>query len=150
MFSVDSTIALSLELKRILLRAMLRHGPAILSGWLVFAAKHTWAPDRLDALAVAQLKAILEHGSFSTTGKGPERVLDGWAQTPPRRNWRLSVLYFIAWILALSNSEQGAAEPTAWMKPPAWTGNFWGPPATRARAAGQLPPLPVSPAMTRW
>jgi hypothetical protein len=36
------------------------------------------------------------------------------------------------------------------MKPPAWSGNFWGPAARRARLAGQLPPLPMTPAMARW
>ena len=29
-------------------------------------------------------------------------------------------------------------------------GNYWGPPATRARMSGQLPPLAMMPAMTRW
>jgi hypothetical protein len=36
------------------------------------------------------------------------------------------------------------------MKPPAWSGNFWGPAASRARSAGDLPPLPMTPAMARW
>jgi hypothetical protein len=53
-------------------------------------------------------------------------------------------------MIALSTYEQGAAEATDWMKPSAWTGNFWGPAATHARAAGQLPPLPMNPAMARW
>jgi hypothetical protein len=57
-------------------------------------------------------------------------------------------LYYL--MLTLGKSEQGAAEATDWMKPPAWTGNFWGPAATRARATGQLPPLPTNAAMTRW
>ena len=60
------------------------------------------------------------------------------------------MLYLLCWMIALSNYEHGAAEPTDWMKPPGWTGNFWGPAATRARAAGQLPPLPSNPAMARW
>jgi hypothetical protein len=60
------------------------------------------------------------------------------------------VLYFIAWMVALATYEGGSAEPTDWMKPPAWTGNFWGPAATRARADGLLPPLPSNPEMTRW
>jgi hypothetical protein len=53
-------------------------------------------------------------------------------------------------MVLLGNSEQGAAEATDWMKPPTWTGNFWGPAATRARATGQLPPLPTNAAMARW
>jgi hypothetical protein len=36
------------------------------------------------------------------------------------------------------------------MKPPAWTGIFWGPAATRARASGQLPPLPSNPQLAGW
>jgi hypothetical protein len=60
------------------------------------------------------------------------------------------VLYFISWMIALATYEQGAAEATDWMKPPAWTGNFWGPAATRAWASGQLPPLPSNPEMARW
>ena len=60
------------------------------------------------------------------------------------------MLYLLCWMIALSNYEHGAAEPTDWMKPPGWTGNFWGPGATRARAAGQLPPLPSNPEMARW
>ena len=58
--------------------------------------------------------------------------------------------YFIAWIIALSTNGQWVGEPTDWMKPPNWSGNFWGPAATRARGTGQLPPLPMNPAMTRW
>jgi hypothetical protein len=60
------------------------------------------------------------------------------------------VLYFIAWMIALWTYEGGSAEPTDWMKPPAWTGNFWGPAAARARGAGKLLPLPSSPEMSRW
>jgi hypothetical protein len=36
------------------------------------------------------------------------------------------------------------------MKPPGWSGNFWGPAASRARLAGELPPLPMTPAMAQW
>jgi hypothetical protein len=60
------------------------------------------------------------------------------------------VLYFISWMIALAIYDQGAADATDWMKPPAWAGNFWGPAATRARASGQLPPLPSNPEMDRW
>jgi hypothetical protein len=60
------------------------------------------------------------------------------------------MLYLISWMIALATYEQGAAEATDWMRPPAWTGNFWGPAATRARASGQLPPLPSNPEMARW
>jgi hypothetical protein len=60
------------------------------------------------------------------------------------------MFWFCCWMIARSAYEQGAAEATDWMKPAAWTGNFWGPAATHARAAGQLPPLPMNPAMARW
>jgi hypothetical protein len=60
------------------------------------------------------------------------------------------VLYFISWMMALATYEPGAAEATDWMKPPGWTGNFWGPAATRDRASGQLPPLPSNPGMAHW
>jgi hypothetical protein len=60
------------------------------------------------------------------------------------------LLWFCCWIIALWTDERGAAEATDWMKPPGWTGNFWGPAATRARDTGQLLPLPVNPAMARW
>jgi Permuted papain-like amidase enzyme, YaeF/YiiX, C92 family len=52
-------------------------------------------------------------------------------------------------VVALGNAGPGAAEPTDWMKPSNWTGNFWGPAAFRARLTGQLPPLPTNVAMTR-
>jgi hypothetical protein len=58
--------------------------------------------------------------------------------------------WFYCLMIALGNGERGAAEATDWMKPPAWTGNYWGPAATRARATGQLPPVPTNAAMTRW
>jgi len=60
------------------------------------------------------------------------------------------MIWFCYLVMTLGNSEQGAAEATDWMKPAAWTGNFWGPAATRARATGQLPPLPTNAAMARW
>ena len=60
------------------------------------------------------------------------------------------MLYFIAWLIALAIHERGNAEPTDWLQPPGFSGNFWGPAAWRARRTGQLPPLPSSPQMVRW
>ncbi len=60
------------------------------------------------------------------------------------------MIWFCCWTIALLHYDQGAAEATDWMKPPRWTGNYWGPAATRARLMGQLPPLPTSAAMKRW
>ncbi len=59
------------------------------------------------------------------------------------------MLYFIAWMIALATYERGNADPTDWMKPHGFAGNFWGPAAYRARSLGQLPPLPSSPEMER-
>ena len=59
------------------------------------------------------------------------------------------MIRFFCLMVALVNSEQGAAEATDSMKPPTWTGNFWGPAATRARSTGQLPPLPTNASLTR-
>ncbi len=60
------------------------------------------------------------------------------------------MFWFCCWMIALANDERGADEATDWMKPSAWSGNFWGPAANRARLEGQLPPLPVNPAMAQW
>jgi hypothetical protein len=60
------------------------------------------------------------------------------------------VLRIICWMIALATYEPGAAEATDWMKPPSWSGNYWGPAATRARSAGNLPPLQSNPEMDRW
>ena len=58
--------------------------------------------------------------------------------------------WFCLWMIALWNSEGRAGEATDWMRPPAWSGNYWGPAAYRARLAGQLPPLPMTPVMVQW
>ena len=60
------------------------------------------------------------------------------------------MLHLICWMIAFATYEPGAAEATDWMKPPSWSGNYWGPAATRARSAGNLPPLPSNPEMDRW
>ena len=60
------------------------------------------------------------------------------------------MIYLITWIIALGTYERGAAEPTDWMNPPGFSGNFWGPAAWHARLTGQLPPLPSNPEMARW
>ena len=59
------------------------------------------------------------------------------------------MLHIFCWMIALATYEQGAAEATDWLKPPTWSGNYWGPAATRARSAGHLPPLPSNPEMAR-
>jgi hypothetical protein len=67
-----------------------------------------------------------------------------------RRTGRLTLLWFCCWMAALLSSDQEAEVATDWMKPPGWSGNFWGPAATRARLARTLPPLPINTAMARW
>jgi hypothetical protein len=58
--------------------------------------------------------------------------------------------WFCFWMIALCNSEQTTGEATCWMKPARWTGNYWGPEATRARLTGELPPLPTNPMLAQW
>ncbi len=60
------------------------------------------------------------------------------------------MLHIFCWMIARATYEQGAAEATDWLKPPTWSGNYWGPVATRARSVGHLPPLPSNPEMARW
>jgi hypothetical protein len=60
------------------------------------------------------------------------------------------LLRFCCWLIALATYDRGTGEATDWMKPPSWSGNFWGSAATRARLAGQLPPLPMNSAMVQW
>src|SRR5262245_13234774 len=64
--------------------------------------------------------------------------------------WSFPMAWFCFWAIAFWNAQQGAREATDWMAPAGWTGNFWGPEATRARLAGQLPPLPTNGALAQW
>jgi hypothetical protein len=56
----------------------------------------------------------------------------------------------MVWLIALATAERGNGEPTDWMQPPGFSGNFWGPAAWDARIQGQLPPLPSNTDMARW
>ncbi|MDR3622328.1 MAG: YiiX/YebB-like N1pC/P60 family cysteine hydrolase [Paludisphaera borealis] len=60
------------------------------------------------------------------------------------------MLHIVCWMIALATHEPGAAEATDWMKPPTWSGNYWGPEATHARSVGSLPPLQSNPEMGSW
>jgi hypothetical protein len=60
------------------------------------------------------------------------------------------MLWFCFWMMALWNDDRGQAEATDLMRPPTWSGNFWGPAAWRARMTGELPPLPTNSWMARW
>jgi hypothetical protein len=57
------------------------------------------------------------------------------------------MILLICLLVAIGSGDRGAEEATDWMKPPTWTGNFWGPAATRARLTKRLPPLPTNAAM---
>ncbi len=58
--------------------------------------------------------------------------------------------WFFCWMIALSASERSATEATDQMTPAGWTGNPWGPAATRARLNGELPPIVMTPRMKQW
>ena len=60
------------------------------------------------------------------------------------------MFWLCCWLIAFSNDERGQQERSDWSKPAAWSGRFWSPAASRARSAGELPPLPMDSAMTRW
>jgi hypothetical protein len=60
------------------------------------------------------------------------------------------MIWFCCWLISLASYDRGVAEATDWLRPPGWSGNYWGPAALRARLAGELPPLPVTPAMAHW
>ncbi len=60
------------------------------------------------------------------------------------------MLWLCCYVIALSTYEREAEDAIEWLKPPAWSGNYWGPTASRARLAGELSPLPMTPAMARW
>ena len=60
------------------------------------------------------------------------------------------MLQLVCWMIALATYEPGAAEATDRMKPPSWSGNYWGPAATRARSDGSLAPLQTNAEMGRW
>jgi hypothetical protein len=53
-------------------------------------------------------------------------------------------------MIALWTYDQDLEDGTDRLRPPTWSGGFWGPAAGRARSAGQLPPPPMSPEMARW
>ena len=99
-------------------------------------------------------RGVVAHGRLCTqaaSSKGPGTVTDPLAPKLPEIHLEtLRAPYCLLDDRALQTYEPGAAEATDWMKPPSWSGNYWGPAATRARSAGNLPPLPSSPEMGRW
>jgi hypothetical protein len=60
---------------------------------------------------------------------------------------------FLLWMVLsfqAGGGMQGGMEATDRLVPPGYKGNPWGPAATAARKAGQLPPIPDTPLMTQW
>jgi hypothetical protein len=55
-----------------------------------------------------------------------------------------------AWFLIVFLNHHDGKEPTDRLIAPGWNGNPWGPAATRARACGELPPIPRTPMMDQW
>ena len=86
------------------------------------------------------------HGGLPGPRGFPERCRTLWHELT-RTHQGNSVLWFCCWMMALSTGERVSPESTDWMKPANWSGNFWGPAASRARSAGELPPLPMT---RRW
>ncbi|MBX6313482.1 MAG: hypothetical protein IRY99_11285 [Isosphaeraceae bacterium] len=60
------------------------------------------------------------------------------------------MLRILSWFIVLAAHAHDAQEPTDKLVPPGWQGNPWGPAATRARARGEIPPLPLTTAMKKW
>ena len=56
----------------------------------------------------------------------------------------------LASLFILVFSHHDGKEPTDRLAPPGWQGNPWGPDATKAREAGTVPPIVMTPAMKRW
>jgi len=56
----------------------------------------------------------------------------------------------IVWLMSLVINSHDGLEPTDRLIPPGWQGNPWGPEATRARMAGRIPPVPMTPVMKQW
>ena len=49
---------------------------------------------------------------------------------PPQKHRETSFALVLLLDDRAANDERGVAEATDWMKPPSWSGNFWGPAAT--------------------
>ncbi len=42
------------------------------------------------------------------------------------------MIWFCCWMISLATYDRGSAEATDWLRPPGWSGNYWGPAALRA------------------
>lgn len=59
-------------------------------------------------------------------------------------------MWTFVWCMTTLFGGHDGLEPTDRLIPPGWKGNPWGPEATRARAAGEIPPIPMTPLMKQW
>jgi hypothetical protein len=59
-------------------------------------------------------------------------------------------MWTFIWCMTVLFQKHDGREPTDRLIPPGWQGNPWGPVATRARASGELPPIPMTPLMKQW
>lgn len=60
------------------------------------------------------------------------------------------MLWMILWGISLIQNAPEEREMTERMTPAGYQGNYWGPAATKARKAGELPPISYTPQMQRW
>lgn len=56
----------------------------------------------------------------------------------------------LLWLVMVYAGRHDGLEATDRLVPPGWVGNPWGPAATAARKAGQLPPIVDTPEMVLW
>lgn len=59
-------------------------------------------------------------------------------------------MWTFVWCMTVLFNGHDGKEPTDRLVPPNWQGNPWGPAAARARASGELAPIPMTPLMKEW
>src|SRR5215831_12429872 len=59
-------------------------------------------------------------------------------------------MWSLVWCITMLFGGHDGLEPTDRLVPPGWKGNPWGPEAARARASGEIPPIPMTPLMKQW
>ena len=70
--------------------------------------------------SAVMLKPDPRQGGQPGTGHRSWTLQDALARPDPRSTWSRPLIWFFCWMIALSTHDQGAAEATDWMKPPAW------------------------------
>ncbi len=59
-------------------------------------------------------------------------------------------MWTIVWMMSLVYNSHDGLEATDRLIPPGWQGNPWGPEATKAREAGQIPQIALTEGMKQW